>query len=125
MSEVRHGLLRAAGTSQASGYECVIVQGAGTMGVESVLGSVAPRRGKGKVLVVANGAYGKRQLEMCQYLDIETKALEYKDLEAISVEDTLKELRADTSLTHVSVVHHETTAGILNPLEELAKALKA
>jgi 2-aminoethylphosphonate-pyruvate transaminase len=62
---------------------------------------------------------------MCQYLDIETKALEYKDLEAISVEDTLKELRADASLTHVSVVHHETTAGILNPLEELAKALKA
>merc|ERR1719201_907679 len=41
MSQVRHGLLRAAGVSQSEGYECVIVQGAGTMGVESVIGSVA------------------------------------------------------------------------------------
>merc|ERR1719375_2002502 len=60
MSQVRNGLLRAAGVSQSEGYECVIVQGAGTMGVESVIGSVAPRRGKGKVLIVINGAYGKR-----------------------------------------------------------------
>lgn len=125
VKEVRNGLLRAAGASQESGYECVIIQGAGTMGVESVIGSVAPKRGQGKVLVVSNGAYGTRQLEMCRYLDIETKALEYSDLHAIEVEATLKELRADKSITHVSVIHHETTAGILNPLEELAKKVKA
>jgi len=123
--DVREGLLKAAGVSQKDGYECVIVQGSGTFGVESVIGSVGPRPDKGKLLVVSNGAYGKRQLEMCRYLNIETKALEYSDLHAISVEDTLKELRADSTITHVSVIHHETTAGILNPLEKLAKALKA
>lgn len=125
VKEVRTGLLRAGGVSQQDGYECVIVQGAGTMGVESVLGSVAPRAGKGKVLVVSNGAYGKRQLLMCEYLNIETVALSYSDAKAINVDDMLKALRADSSITHVSLIHHETTAGILNPLEQLAKALKA
>merc|ERR1719399_957934 len=91
--EVRHGLLRAAGVSQSEGYECVIVQGAGTMGVESVIGSVAPRRGKGKVLIVINGAYGKRQVDMCRYLDIETETIEYSDMYAIKVEDVLQKLR--------------------------------
>merc|ERR1719223_118394 len=62
---------------------------------------------------------------MCRYLDIETKTIEYSDMYAIKVDDVLKELREDPSLTHVSVVHHETTAGVLNPLEQLAKSLKA
>lgn len=123
VQEVRDGLLRAAGTSQQDGYECVIVQGSGTMGVESVLGSVLPANGK--VLIVSNGAYGKRQLDMCQYWGIDTKALEYSDLNAINVDDVLREIRADPTLTHVSVVHHETTAGVLNPIEDLAKSLKA
>lgn len=125
VKEVRTGLLRAGGVTQQDGYECVIVQGAGTMGVESVLGSVAPRAGKGKVLVVSNGAYGKRQLLMCEYLNIETTALVYSDAKAINVDDMLKALRADSSITHVSLIHHETTAGVLNPLEQLAKSLKA
>jgi 2-aminoethylphosphonate-pyruvate transaminase len=122
VQDVRDGLLRAAGASQSTGFECVIVQGAGTMGVESVIGSVVPR--SGKVLIVSNGAYGKRQMDMCRYLDIDIKSLEYSDLQAISVNDILKELRTDPSLTHVSVVHHETTAGVLNPLQELAEAMK-
>jgi 2-aminoethylphosphonate-pyruvate transaminase len=122
VQDVRDGLLRAAGASQKDGFECVIVQGSGTMGVESVLGSVVPR--SGKVLIVSNGAYGKRQMDMCRYLSIETNTLEYSDLQAISAGDVLKELRADPKLTHVSVVHHETTAGVLNPLQELAAAIK-
>lgn len=125
VSEVRNGLLRAAGTSQQSGCECVIVQGSGTFGVESVLGSVAPRRGQGKVLVLINGAYGTRQLDMCQYLNIDAKALEYSDRSIVDIHDCLQELRADSSITHVSLIHHETTAGVLNPLRELAKAVKA
>mmetsp|Transcript_73686 Transcript_73686/g.134810 ORF Transcript_73686/g.134810 Transcript_73686/m.134810 type:complete len:437 (+) Transcript_73686:44-1354(+) len=122
VQNVRNGLLRAAGTSKEKGFECVIVQGAGTMGIESVLGSVIPR--SGKVLVVINGAYGKRQLEICRYLDIATDSVSYSDLHVISVEDVLKKLRSDPSFTHVSTIHHETTSGILNPIEELAKKLK-
>eukprot|EP00928_Gymnodinium_smaydae_P025978 TRINITY_DN20536_c0_g1_i3.p1 TRINITY_DN20536_c0_g1~~TRINITY_DN20536_c0_g1_i3.p1 ORF type:complete len:415 (-),score=104.15 TRINITY_DN20536_c0_g1_i3:269-1513(-) len=122
VQDVRDGLLRAAGTSQADGYECVIIQGSGTMGVESVLGSVIPRNGK--VLVVVNGAYGHRQLEMCRYLDIATESIIKDDLGPIVVEEVLEKLRQDSTITHVSVIHHETTAGVINPLKELAKALK-
>jgi 2-aminoethylphosphonate-pyruvate transaminase len=43
---------------QEEGFECVLMQGSGTFTVESVLGSVVPP--EGKLLVVSNGAYGKR-----------------------------------------------------------------
>eukprot|EP00927_Polykrikos_kofoidii_P047316 TRINITY_DN4141_c0_g1_i2.p1 TRINITY_DN4141_c0_g1~~TRINITY_DN4141_c0_g1_i2.p1 ORF type:complete len:417 (-),score=56.97 TRINITY_DN4141_c0_g1_i2:41-1291(-) len=123
--DVRNGLLRAAGTSQANGHECVIVQGSGTMAVEAVLGSVIPRDG-GKVLIVINGAYGHRQVTICRYLGIECDTLEYTDSEPWRVDDILKRLReAQGSFTHVSVIHHETSAGIISPLEALARAQKA
>jgi len=62
---------------------------------------------------------------MCQYLNIDAKALEYSDRSIVDIHDCLQELRADSSITHVSLIHHETTAGVLNPLRELAKAVKA
>ena len=44
------------------GYEVVLMQGSGTFAVESVLGSVVPA--EGKLLVLANGAYGERLAQM-------------------------------------------------------------
>lgn len=124
VKDVRNGLLKGAGTSQAKGHECVIIQGSGTMGIESVLGSVIPKNG-GKVLILCNGAYGHRQATMCRYLDIAHDTIVYDDSEALNADDLLKKLRADSSFTHVSLIHHETTAGVLNPLEEMANSLKA
>jgi 2-aminoethylphosphonate-pyruvate transaminase len=127
--EVREGLLRAAGTSREKGCECVIVQGAGTMGVEAMLGTAVPRAG-GKVLILVNGAYGHRQALMCSRLGIPCELLEWEDSQAVDVEAALQRLRQDAgggkpSFTHVSVVHHETSAGVINPLESLARALRA
>jgi len=129
VSVVRSGLLRGAGVSKEAGYECVIMQGAGTMGVEAMLGTAVPREG-GKVLILVNGAYGHRQATICRYLGIEHECLEWPDDQAVSVAETLERLRQDAgasgrpSFTHVSVVHHETTAGVINPLQELAAAVK-
>lgn len=124
VSVVRDGLLRAAGTSQEMGHECVIIQGSGTMGIESVLGSVVPRNGK--VLILANGAYGHRQATMCKYLGIEHELVALLDSQAVSVKDMLDPLRsAVTPFTHVSFIHHETSAGVINPLKSFASALKA
>lgn len=120
--DVEERLLHIAGVSKETGYECVIMQGCGTMGVEAMLGSVIPRGGK--VLIVTNGSYGQRQTIMCRYMGIDFEALSFGDRIAFSVEDVLKELKKG-GFTHLSVVHHETTAGVLNPVEELARKVKA
>jgi len=124
VTDVRQGLLRAGGVSKEKGYECVIVQGAGTMGVEAMIGTAVPRTG-GKVLILVNGAYGTRQATMCRYLGIPCEVLEWPDSDPVAVKDTLQKLRTDATFTHVSMVHHETTAGVLNPLKEMALSLKA
>ncbi|CAE7280738.1 phnW, partial [Symbiodinium sp. KB8] len=124
VEEVRHQLLSIAGVSQADGYECVIVQGSGTTAVEAMLGAAVPRK-DGKVLIVTNGAYGHRQKAMCQYLGIDHETLDFEDHDAICVKRVLAALREDEDFTDVSFVHHETTAGVLNPIYELVKNIKA
>lgn len=125
VKDVRNGLLAAAGVSKQTGYECVIIQGSGTMGIESVVSSVIPK--DGKLLILSNGAYGLRIATMCRYMAIAHEVLEWADSDSVSVERALAKLREEGSkaISHVAMIHHETTAGVINPLEEMAKALKA
>ena len=67
---VRHGLLAVAGVSGDQEYEAILMQGSGTFGIESVIGSSVPP--KGKMLVVINGAYGDRIARICDVLRIDT-----------------------------------------------------
>jgi len=119
--EVRQSLLQVAGVSKEQGYECVLMQGSGTASVEAMLGTV-PR--DGKVLLVINGAYGHRQTAICSYAGINYESLVFEDSEPINVEKVLSSLR-QSSATHLSLVHHETTAGVINPLEDLVRQAKA
>lgn len=57
VKDIRSSLLELGGVSQQEGYECVLMQGSGTFGVESVLSSSVPRD-DGGLLIVSNGAYG-------------------------------------------------------------------
>src|SRR5437773_5582065 len=66
---VREKILRLAGLSREAGWESVLLQGSGTFGVEAVLATCVPPRGK--VAVLANGAYGERLVRMLQYLKID------------------------------------------------------
>merc|ERR1719409_2581022 len=91
MHQVRTKLLGAANVSKEEGYECVIMRGAGTYGIEAVLGSVIPR--DGRVLILSNGAYGKRQQQICTILGIPFEAVDYGDHEVVRVEDMLKKLK--------------------------------
>src|SRR5204863_2209411 len=58
VNDVRERLLAVAGVSRKEGYECILLQGSGTFGVEAVFASCVPPGGK--VAVLANGAYGDR-----------------------------------------------------------------
>ena len=121
---VREKILNAGGVSKADGYECVIVQGSGTFGVESTLTSAIPLEGS-KILVVANGAYGHRIAEMCRIHGIDLSVLEFNEDKVPSAAEVTAALEGDDSFTHVAIVHHETTSGSISPIDEIAEAVKS
>ncbi len=102
---------------------CVPMQGSGSFAVEAMLGSFVPR--DGKVLVLANGAYGKRAVETLGYLGRACTVIDKGDYMPPRGEEVGAALRADPGITHVVVVHCETSSGILNPVAEIAGTVRA
>jgi len=103
-------------------YTTVLMQGSGTFGLESVLSSTVPPAGK--ILVVVNGAYGRRIVEMAKMLGIDTHVLEVAEVETPLPADVDAILEADDSITHVCVTHCETTTGIINPVAEIGEIVQ-
>ena len=119
---IRKELLKLA-CVQESEYTTVLLQGSGTYCVESAITCVInPNH---KLLVVANGAYGERIGQIAKYAGISHKAIILKETEQVTPNIIEEALCSDRSITHVAVVHCETTTGILNPLEALAKVVKS
>ena len=130
VAEVRERLLALGGAaSPAAGYECVITQGSGTAGVESVLGSAVPRGAGGRLLVAVNGAYGERMVRMARVLGIDVESVAFGERGPVDVARVMGAVRAGGAaarpFSHVAVVHHETTAGVLNDVGALGAALRA
>lgn len=122
VADIRSGLKDLAGCDDT--YECVIVQGSGTFAIEASLGSFCPKSG-GKTLVVANGAYGDRAAKILQKLDRPVTKIDKGDSAAPTAEEIAAALDADPHISHVWVIHCETTSGIVNPIVDIAKAVKA
>jgi 2-aminoethylphosphonate-pyruvate transaminase len=124
VADIRQRLMRLAGA--AGGYECVLMQGSGTFAIEAALGSFAPtRQQKRKTAVVINGAYGARCAKILDRLGRHNVTLNVGDSRAPSPEEVAQLIDADAKITAVVIVHCETTSGIVNPLPELAAAVKA
>lgn len=119
---IRRRLLALDGLSQEAGYEAVLVQGSGTFGLESVVGSVVPATGK--LLVLVNGAYGARIAHMGRVLKIATEEQTCAEDETPDLAELDRRLTADKAITHVFVVQCETTTGILNPIREIGEIVK-
>jgi len=101
-------------------YHCVMLGGSGTASVESCLSSCTSENGK--VLILVNGAYGKRMKQICDRLGIQADTLEFSEKEAIDpkiVEDHLKDRKGHYEV--LAFIHHETTTGVLNSLEDLSQ----
>lgn len=118
---IRGKLLVLAGAS-AQHYTAVPMQGSGTFGVEAAIGTAVPR--SGKLLVLANGAYGQRMAEIASVLGIACRTLAFAPHEQPDVGQLDAVLREDAAITHVACVHCETTTGILNPLEPIVGMIK-
>lgn len=120
VQEIRERLLALGGAASAGGagdYECVLMQGSGTFAIESVISSAIPR--EGKLLVLVNGAYGRRIAQMARIHGIETETLETEENRIVSPQAVAERLAASRDITHVAVIHCETTTGIVNPIEEI------
>ena len=106
----------------ADSHHCVPLQGSGTFAVEAAIGTLVPR--KGKVLVLINGAYGKRLAKICEVLGREFSTFETAEDEPTTAADVDRLLHADSAITHVALIHCETSTGILNPLPQIAEVVK-
>jgi 2-aminoethylphosphonate-pyruvate transaminase len=122
VKRVRSQLLATAGLSQAKGYEAILVQGSGTFSIEAVVASAIPPAGK--LLVVVNGAYGERIAQIARVHGIETVVLKYRENELPPPSDVEQALEKDSDIRMVSVVHCETTSGIINPIQEIGKIVR-
>ena len=118
--EIRRRLLAIGG--DAGEYECVLMQGSGTFAIESVISSAIPR--EGKLLVLINGAYGRRIAQMARIHGIATETLDTPENQKILPEAVAERLAASPGITHVAVVHCETTTGILNPVETIGEVVR-
>ncbi len=115
-ARVRRRLVELVG-GEAS-HVCVPLQGSGTFIVEAMIGTLVPP--DGKLLVLVNGAYGRRMVRMCEYYRracLVQETAEDRPVDPAALDATLAR---DPAVTHVVVVHCETTSGVLNPLEEIA-----
>jgi 2-aminoethylphosphonate-pyruvate transaminase len=122
VADIRRELKRLAGCDE--NYECVIVQGSGTFAIEAALGSLSPAKKK-KTLVVANGNYGDRAAAILDTLGRPNVKIDKGDSAAPTVEDVAAALDADADISHIWMVHCETTSGIVNPVAEVAALARA
>lgn len=115
--EIRDRLVQLA--SSSPGYTSVLMQGSGTFSVEATIGSVISP--EGKLLVLSNGAYGNRISQITRRLNIDMHELSYAETELPDLDQVRDTLARDSSITHVAMVHCETTTGMLNPAAEVGK----
>lgn len=115
-ARVRQQLIKIIGGEDC--YECVPLQGSGTFVVEAMLTTFVPC--DGKLLILVNGAYGKRMAKICQYHNIDVVLQEASEDTPVDVQALDQHLTRDTRITHVAVVHCETTTGVLNPVQQVA-----
>jgi 2-aminoethylphosphonate aminotransferase len=104
-------------------WSTVIFSGSGTAAVEAVVSSVVPPGQK--LLVIDNGVYGDRIRQMAAAHGIPHQVLKYEWTQPPRPEDVEAAFAADPTLSHLAVVHHETTTGILNPIPALAEVCRA
>jgi len=114
--------LNVAGVS-SSEWTTVLMQGSGTFAVEAVLQTSSPRE-KAKVLVFANGAYGKRMHKICTVAGIDCELMVSSEILPVDLNVVEEKLSSGTEYTTVCVVHCETSSGVMNPAEEIGMLVR-
>ncbi|WP_288192384.1 2-aminoethylphosphonate--pyruvate transaminase [uncultured Phyllobacterium sp.] len=121
-AEMRRRLLALTGDKNDE-FDCIPMQGSGTFAVEAMLGSFLAR--DSKTLVLVNGAYGQRIAQTLDYLGRAHTVIDKGDYMPPRGSEVAAALDADPAITHVIIVHCETSSGILNPVHEISETVYA
>jgi 2-aminoethylphosphonate-pyruvate transaminase len=121
VQDLRAKLVRLA--TPADGYTAVLMQGSGTFSVEATIGTALPA--DGRLLVLANGAYGERMIEIAHRLRIGVVCHDSGEMHPPDLDRLERTLAAEPGITHVAIVHCETTTGMLNPVEAVGRIVKS
>ena len=98
--------------------ETVLFGGSGTAADEAMISSCVPD--SGKLLIVDNGAYGKRMAKMADIYGLDYDVYKSDGVHRIDIPDLEKRI-VDGGYTHMAIIYHETTTGILNPVPEICR----
>ncbi len=107
------------GVIHGQGSHVVVpLQGSGTFSVEAAVATLVPR--DGHVLVLDNGAYCKRAAKITNLMGRKCTVLGFDEASPVSAAALDERLGQDKSISHVMMIHCETGAGVLNPLQAVA-----
>lgn len=116
MSQLRTDLVTVAHGNPEK-YTCVLFCGSGTINIDICLNSLLPE-GK-KILIVNNGAYSSRAVEVCQYYGLPHIDLKFSIFDTPNLNLIEKSLKENPDIAVVYTTHHETGTGLLNPIREI------
>ena len=103
-------------------YTTILFGGSGTAVVESILTSVIPC--EKKVIIVNNGAYGKRMCQIADRFDIDFIEFQSSPIEPINIQKLEETIQKNQNISYLAVIHNETTTGLLNNLDDLGNLAK-
>ena len=114
---IRRDLLRLAGGEDT--HEVVLFTGSGSAAVDAAISSAVPP--DGRLLLIVNGSYGVRMARMAEIYGVPFESMQIAWHERPDPAQVERRLAADGDFSHVAMVHHETSTGVLNPLDEVAQ----
>jgi len=104
-------------------HVAVPLQGSGTFVVEAAVATlIGP---DAKLLVLINGAYGQRIAAIARRYGRKVETLAWAEDQAVDPQAVAEALAADPAVTHVAMIHVETTTGLLNSLTAVAQVVQA
>lgn len=118
MNSIRINLLDLVNASSEI-YSSVLFSGSGTLVMDSLISSLVPENKK--ILLLNNGAYTQRAVDICSYYGISYIDLKMPYNEPINLDLFQKTLNDDPDISVVYTTHHETGSGLLNPINEISK----
>jgi 2-aminoethylphosphonate-pyruvate transaminase len=108
---------------RASPYHTItVLTGSGTAAMECALSSTVPR--DGKILIIDNGAFGERLVEICELHGMNVVHLRYAWGDRVNLADVEAALSANPDIAVVAMIHHETSVGLLNPVRQVGALCK-
>ena len=118
MNELREDLVKIV-HGDPEKYTAVLFCGSGTINIDVCLNSLLPERKK--VLIVNNGAYSSRAVEVCDYYGLPYMNLHFPETELPDLFQVEEILKQENDIAMVYSTHNETGTGILNPIREIGR----